>query len=60
MSTKEAQRRASAKYDATHTRFYGFKLNEGTDKDIIEYLDSVPNKQQAFKEAIRKMIEGGK
>ena len=60
MSTKEARRRATAKYDATHTRFYGFKLNEGTDKDIIEYLDSVPNKQQAFKEAIRKMIECGK
>lgn len=62
MSTKEAKRRAVAKYDATHTRFYGVKLNIETDADIIALLDAVENKQRVIKTALReyaKKTEGG-
>ena len=60
MSTKEAQRRAVKKYDETHTKFYGVKLNKQTDADIIAALDAAENKQALIKEALRNYIEGGK
>ena len=34
-------------------RFYGLKLNEETDKDIIQYLDAHDNIQGNIKEVIR-------
>lgn len=39
MST-EAQKRASAKYDASNTVRITLKLNKKTDADIIQKLDS--------------------
>ena len=53
----EAQKAASAKYDANNTRQIVFKFNIGTDKDILDRLDSVQNRQGYVKELIRKDIK---
>lgn len=53
----KAQVRASAKYDARHTKQIKLKLNLETDKDIIEKLEKVGNKQGYIKELIRKDLE---
>lgn len=53
----KAQARASAKYDARHTKQIKMKLNYETDKDIIEKLEKVGNKQGYIKELIRKDLE---
>ncbi len=55
--TSEAQKRASAKYDANNTKRYGFKLNFNTDQDIIDHLDSIQNKQGYIKRLIRRDME---
>lgn len=57
MATK-AQARATAKYDATHTKQVVLKLNLKTDDDILSKLDQVPNKQGYIKELIRKNLKG--
>lgn len=56
MATK-AQARATAKYDATHTKQVVLKLNLKTDDDILSKLDQVPNKQGYIKELIRKNLK---
>ena len=53
MATK-AQAKASARYDAQHTKQVMLKLNTKTDADILKRLDSLPNKQGYIKELIRK------
>lgn len=53
----DAQKRASRKYDAEHTRVIKMKLNKKTDADILDKLDSVPNVQGYIKRLIRKDIE---
>jgi len=58
MATKEAKRRASAKYDKAHTKGVYLKLNLETDKDIIEYLKDIDNVQGLIKELIRRHIHG--
>lgn len=48
---------AQEKYDATHAKRYGLKLNIKTDADIIKKLDEVKNTigiQAYIKNAIRK------
>lgn len=52
----EAQKRASAKYDATHTKQIKLKLNLETDRDIIEALEGIGNKQGYIKALIRADI----
>ena len=52
--TSEALRRAIDKYDKKNTKQIAIKLNKNTDADIIEYLDSIENKQGLIKELIRK------
>ena len=42
------------KYDKANTTRYQLKLNNKTDKDIIEKLNSVKSKQGYIKECIRK------
>ena len=37
-------------------RFYGLKLNEETDKDIIEFLDACSNTQGSIKAILRYWI----
>lgn len=53
----DAQLRAGRKYDDNHCRRMNFKFNLKTDADILEKLDSVPNKQGYLKELIRADIK---
>lgn len=53
MST-EAQKRASAKYDADNTFRITLKLNRKTDADIIQKLESEPNKNAYIKAKLRE------
>lgn len=50
---------AQQRYDAAHTTQVKLKLNLTTDRDIIDWLGSQPNKQGAVKELIRKEIRKG-
>lgn len=47
------------KYDQSNTIKVSLKLNIKTDADIIEYLDSVENKQGTIKQLIRNEISRG-
>lgn len=60
MSTKEARLRAQKKYDEANTRFYGVKLNEKSDAELIAALDKAKSKQGLIKEALKYYIESGK
>ena len=53
----EAQKRATLKYDAAHTRNYHLKLNTGTDADIVEQLSRQESIQGYIKQLIRADIE---
>lgn len=53
----EAQKKAQAKYDKTHTRAIMFKFNLKTDKDILEKLDEVENRQGYIKKLVRDDIK---
>lgn len=57
MPTSEAQKRASARYDAAHCVRVSIKLNLSTDKDILKRLSEVENKQGYIKGLIRRDIE---
>lgn len=58
--TSDAQAKASAKYDKKHTRGVYLKLNTETDRDVIDKLDSVDNRQGYIKSLIRKDINTDK
>lgn len=49
----EAQRRATAKYDAEHAKQYHLKLNKKTDADMIEWI----SKQGKFQTYVKKLID---
>lgn len=49
----EAQKKASAKYDAANTIQLKLKLNKKTDNDIIERLNEVEYKSTYIKKLIR-------
>ena len=49
----EAQIKAQKKYDAENTLQVHLKLNRRTDEDVLEKLDSVPDKQGYVKRLIR-------
>lgn len=53
LKNPEAQKRATAKYDAANTRQITLKLNKGTDKDILDKLSSTGNRQGYIKDLIR-------
>lgn len=53
----ESQRKANRKYDKNNTKQLMLKLNLKTDKDILEKLDSVNNKQGYVKNLIREDIK---
>lgn len=52
----ESQRKANKKYDKNNTKQLMLKLNLKTDKDILDKLNSVGNKQGYIKSLIRKDI----
>ena len=56
--TTEAQKRAQEKYDSENTVQIKMKLNRTTDKDILEKLESVENKQGYIKSLIRADVKG--
>lgn len=60
MTAKNAQVRASMRYDEKNTVKFTVKLNRRTDRDLIERMESVSNKNGYIKELIRKDIEDGK
>lgn len=45
------------RYKAKKIKKLNVDLNVDTDKDIIEYLDSVPNKAKLIKQLIREDIK---
>ena len=49
-----AQIKATAKYDKANTTGFYVKFNNKTDKDILEYLSTVKNKQGLIKQLIRE------
>ena len=50
----EAQRRATAKYDATHTKQVHLKLNKKKDAALIECLDRTDNVQGLIKALLKR------
>lgn len=54
----EAQKKASAKYDAKNTKSVFLKLNIKTDADILKHLETVGNKQGYIKDLIRMDMNG--
>lgn len=54
MTTTEAQKKATLKYDTENTVQVKLKLNVNTDADIIRRLDQTDNKQGYIKRLIRK------
>lgn len=52
--SSEAQKRASARYDAANTRQIKLKLNTKTDADILDLLDRLENIQGYIKDLIRQ------
>lgn len=50
----EAQKKATAKYDKSHTTGIYLKLNNETDADILKKLETVENRQGYIKDLIRK------
>ena len=53
MAASQAAIKAQAKWDKEHTKSFCIKLNLETDKDIVQALLSVPNKQEYIKQALR-------
>lgn len=54
---RESQRKANAKYDKANTTGIYLKLNNNTDIDILDHLQSISNKQGYIKELIRENIK---
>jgi len=59
MRSKEAQRRATKKYDKRYTKFYGLKLNKVTDAALIAALDRSSNTQGLVKAALKSFLGTG-
>lgn len=56
--TSEAKLRATRKSQKINCKVFTMQLCFSTDRDIIDFLDSLPNKQGYLKELIRRDIEG--
>lgn len=54
MAVSEAQKKASAKYEAANVKRVMLKLNFNTDMDILEKLDEVDNVNGYIKRLIRE------
>ena len=50
--TTEAAKAAKAKYDAKTAKYYSMKLNQNTDRDMIEHLEQ----QGPFQAYIKRLI----
>lgn len=56
----EAKKRANMKSDKKNAKYVTLKLNKNTDKDILEYLDALDNKNGYLKNLIRQDIKNKK
>ena len=57
----KAQVKASNKYDKENTKNINLRLNKKTDKDILDFLETVePSKMGYIKNLIRKDIKSKK
>ena len=56
----EAKKRANIKSDKKNAKYVTLKLNKNTDKDILEYLDTLDNKNGYLKNLIRQDIKNKK
>ena len=50
--TTDAAKAAKAKYDAKTAKYYSMKLNQNTDRDMIEHLEQ----QESFQAYIKRLI----
>lgn len=57
MKDKERRTEKQYLYDLMHTCHFSLKLNTGTDKEIIAWIQRQKNKQGAIKELILERIE---
>ena len=53
----EAMKKAKAKYDKANTKQIMLKLNLKSDKDILDQLQRMENKQGYIKDLIRKDLQ---
>ena len=53
---KERQAASRKKYDSTKTKQYVMRLRLGADADVIERLDSVPQKTEYIRSLVRRDI----
>ena len=49
-----AQKKASMKYNREKMKNISFSLHKETDADLIKIYESIPNKAEWFREALRK------
>ena len=54
----EAQKKAVKRYNAANVKMISLKLNIKTDKDILEHMHDISNKQGYLKKLIRADIRG--
>ena len=62
-TNRENRLKIQKRYDEKHRdsyKTYLIKLNKGTEKDIIDFLEAVPNKQGFIKDLIREYMRSGK
>lgn len=55
--TSEAQKAATAKYQAANIKKYTFKFNYKTEPDLIAHLESIDNMQGYIKALIRNDMQ---
>lgn len=58
--SKEVKYFSQKKYDKKNTTQFRMKLNNNTDKDILDWLSNQTNKQGSVKYLIRKELERAK
>ena len=51
-----AEKAATAKYKAAHIKQIKFTLNDRTDQDILQHLESISNVQGYLKDLLREKI----
>ena len=56
MPVSDAQKRATAKWQKNNTTIISIRLQHGSDKDILEYLEG-KQKATAFKAALREYMK---
>lgn len=60
IENQEKRERPQERFDRMNSKRYALKVMTRTEADIIEKLDSVPNKAGYIKELIRRDIENSK